>query len=245
MAAKGASPMSMATDFWHFYLQMLQEHPFKTKIATGVTGAFLGDLLAQALPSMLARFQSHKQQNPVKEQPWRYDFIRASRLMLFSALLGTPVAHFWYQALDSMISPGNPTAISTVATKVALDQLLLTPVMTSLFFAVMCCMEGRAHAALQSVRTKLVPTLKLNYLLWPAAHCINFAFIPSDQRILYINCVAILWTVVLSTAANSPAEPQDAVPAAKAMTPVRPDAGGPPITATVPILSQRPNDYPK
>jgi hypothetical protein len=71
-----------------------------------------------------------------------------------------------------------------------------------------CC------SALDAVRTKLIPTLKANYMLWPAAHCINFAFIPGDQRILYINCVAVLWTVVLSTAAAAPvatAQPEQRV----------------------------------
>ena len=27
-----------------------------------------------------------------------------------------------------------------------------------------------------------------NYAVWPVAHLINFKFVPSQQRILYINC---------------------------------------------------------
>jgi hypothetical protein len=44
------------------------------------------------------------------------------------------------------VNPLQPTAVSTVATKVALDQLLLTPIMTTAFFVAMCTMEGRAYA---------------------------------------------------------------------------------------------------
>lgn len=43
------------------------------------------------------------------------------------------------------------------------------------------------------MRAKLGPALKANYLLWPAAHVVNFGFVPSEQRILYINCVAVVW----------------------------------------------------
>jgi protein Mpv17 len=41
------------------------------------------------------------------------------------------------------------------------------------------------------VQSKLIPSLKANYLIWPAAHLINFAFIPSSQRILYINVINV------------------------------------------------------
>ena len=40
--------------------------------------------------------------------------------------------------------------------------------------------------------------LAANYALWPLAHLINFKFVPSKQRILYINCVQILWSAYLS-----------------------------------------------
>ncbi len=37
--------------------------------------------------------------------------------------------------------------------------------------------------------------------LWVPAHAINFGFVPSSQRVLYVNIVAIAWTYILSTAA--------------------------------------------
>ena len=38
---------------------------------------------------------------------------------------------------------------------------------------------------------KLMPTCMASIKLWPAAHAINFAFIPSSQRILYINVISV------------------------------------------------------
>ena len=49
------------------------------------------------------------------------------------------------------------------------------------------CLQGRPSYSLISIQKKLIPVLLANYAVWPIAHLINFKFIPSSQRILYIN----------------------------------------------------------
>lgn len=41
------------------------------------------------------------------------------------------------------------------------------------------------------MKEKFKPTLMANYMLWPAANLINFAFCPPSQRILYCNVVYV------------------------------------------------------
>ena len=41
------------------------------------------------------------------------------------------------------------------------------------------------------LQDKLVRTVVANYVLWPAAHFINFKFVPGEHRILYNNCVSV------------------------------------------------------
>lgn len=36
----------------------------------------------------------------------------------------------------------------------------------------------------------------LSNALWPAAHVINFRYVPPEQRVLFVNCVSIIWNVV-------------------------------------------------
>ena len=36
-----------------------------------------------------------------------------------------------------------------------------------------------------------MPTIVANYVLWPAAHFVNFRFVPTEHRILYNNCVSV------------------------------------------------------
>ena len=44
---------------------------------------------------------------------------------------------------------------------------------------------------MKEVKDKFAPTLIAGYKLWPAAHLINFALVPPNQRILYANVVSV------------------------------------------------------
>jgi hypothetical protein len=61
-----------------------------------------------------------------------------------------------------------------------------------LFFCSMSVLEGSSlQEAWASTKQKFKPTLMANYLLWPAANLVNFAFVPPAQRILYCNVVYV------------------------------------------------------
>lgn len=88
--------------------------------------------------------------------------------------------------------PADPTNPLAVFSKVALDQTLMAPCMTSLFFASMALLEGaRGSQVAEGVKAKLKPTLLANWTVWPIAHVINFALVPPAQRILYINVINV------------------------------------------------------
>lgn len=106
--------------------------------------------------------------------------------------------HLWYTTLDSRVMPDAPTSTRAVLTKTALDQLLWAPAFSCVFFAFINILDGRPDAVIPAIQDKLIPMMAANYALWPAAHLINFKFVPSRQRILYINCVQIVWSAYLS-----------------------------------------------
>jgi hypothetical protein len=55
-----------------------------------------------------------------------------------------------------------------------------------------CAMfQGHPELVIPCIQTKLLPMLLANYAIWPLAHLINFKYVPSQQRILYINCVQV------------------------------------------------------
>lgn len=132
-----------------------------------------------------------------------YDLERTARLCLWSIFVGTPIGHFWYMFLDRNICPATPTAGRAVLGKLALDQLVMSPAGLALFFWGIKLLEGGTlQEARANVASKFGPTLMANYVLWPAANFVNFRFIPSEQRILYINVIALFWTAYMSHMAS-------------------------------------------
>jgi len=139
---------------------------------------------------------------PPSLAPWRYDWLRTARLCAYSALLGSPIAHYWFGLLDrGTLLPASVAAAprAAAALKTALDQLLMAPLGLSLFFCSVSLMEGKGPAeAAASLSARIKPALQANYLLWPAAQIVNFSFVPPQQRVLYVNCVAVFWCAILS-----------------------------------------------
>eukprot|EP00879_Flechtneria_rotunda_P002197 GHRR01002383.1.p3 GENE.GHRR01002383.1~~GHRR01002383.1.p3 ORF type:complete len:121 (+),score=30.33 GHRR01002383.1:761-1123(+) len=91
----------------------------------------------------------------------------------------------------------------TAVVKTLLDQAVMAPAGIGLFFVCMSMLEGNRPAeAWQSTKEKFKPTLMANYVLWPAANLINFAFVPPQQRILYCNAVYVFWASFLSAMAS-------------------------------------------
>lgn len=51
--------------------------------------------------------------------------------------MGTPLAHYWFLALDTTVVPAAPTSMRAVMTKLVLDQGVMAPLGTCLFFILM------------------------------------------------------------------------------------------------------------
>eukprot|EP00873_Tetraselmis_striata_P012689 jgi/Tetstr1/432953/TSEL_022291.t1 len=118
-----------------------------------------------------------------------------------------PLCHFWYKLLDESVLPSRPKSPLAIALKIALDQLLFGPLFLIIFWTVLKTFEGRPYEALPLIEAKLFPTMIVGYMLWPAAHIINFRFIPSAQRVLYINLITIFWTTYLSWSSQTQVAP--------------------------------------
>lgn len=105
--------------------------------------------------------------------------------------------------LDRLVFPQQPKASASIMTKMLLDQLIFSPINTCIFFASLAMMEGNGASIPAILDEKLVPTVLAGYMLWPLAHLINFKFVPSRNRLLYINVVNLFWSIYLARSANS------------------------------------------
>jgi protein Mpv17 len=46
------------------------------------------------------------------------------------------------------------------------------------------------------VSCRLLPLWLLSNVLWPAAHAINFRYVPTEQRVLFVNAVSLIWNTI-------------------------------------------------
>ena len=151
----------------------MESDPLPTKAATSFIGFLIGDFLAQ-------RFIDKSDQ---------YDYYRTFRFASFGALIHGPTGHWFYGKLDGAI-PG--TSVVPVFSQVAIDQVLWNPIFGIMFFGYMGLLEGRnVMGTVDQIKNDLMTQVTGSWKVWPVAHAINFAFIPTSQRLLYINSIQV------------------------------------------------------
>lgn len=75
--------------------------------------------------------------------------------------------------------------------KILIDQLLYAPAFTCILYAYLQAANGDIAGIPEVLQDKVVPTLMANYAVWPLAHALNFYYVPTEQRILYNNFIAV------------------------------------------------------
>ncbi len=153
---------------WSGYNAALEKNPLLIKALTSLTGFTIGDVLAQ-------KFVMPDEVNG-------YDAMRTVRLGSFGFLVHGPTGHFFYSWLDKQI-PG--TAMKTVATKVAIDQLIWNPIFGVMFFSYLGAAEGKSLPDIQAkIKNDLATAVMGSWTVWIPAHFVNFRFVPSSQRLV-------------------------------------------------------------
>lgn len=173
------------TALWTGYNLSLEKNPILTKALTSLIGFFLGDLLAQ-------KFLSADDAEINKG--------RLARMASFGFLIHGPTGHYFYSALDRVIVGTSPLK---VASKVAIDQVLWAPIFTCLFFGYLGIAERKSRKEIvDKIKNDTWTGVKASWKFWPVAHTINFALIPTSQRLLYINTLQVGYNVILSLIGN-------------------------------------------
>jgi protein Mpv17 len=168
---------------WKTYNEKLESDPLIMKMLTSFTGFALGDIIAQTLITK-----------------GDFDFFRLFRLASFGFLIHGSTSHYFYGFLDGKI-PG--TTAPVVASKVFIDQVLWNPIFGIMFFSYVAALESKGlQYVIDKTKNELLTQVTGSWKVWPIAHTINFRYIPSSQRVLYINSIQIGYNCFLSLISN-------------------------------------------
>lgn len=184
---------------WAGYNEALQQKPISTKALTCMAGFAIGDGIAQLTTQKRGGFV---------QRLGNMDGYRTAKMAMFGLVWSGPVGHYWYNLLDKIVMPASPKHPAAVVGKVALDQLVYSPIGTAIFFAWNNVMSFTPHNILPDIHAKLWPSMLACWTLWPVAMTINMAFVPPHLRIAYINVISLAWTNILSRMASEQKTPE-------------------------------------
>jgi len=165
---------------WASYNEALDTNPLTAKACTSLVGWFLGDLLAQIFI--------------VKSGV--IDVKRLITLAAFGFLYHGPSGHYFYNFLDAKV-PG--TDSKAVATKVFIDQVIWCPLFMTVFFTYLGLCAGDSFSTIgNKIRGDLFTACQGSWKVWPIVHAVNFKFISTKHRLVFINGIQIAFNMFLS-----------------------------------------------
>eukprot|EP00026_Physarum_polycephalum_P016203 Phypoly_transcript_17062.p1 GENE.Phypoly_transcript_17062~~Phypoly_transcript_17062.p1 ORF type:complete len:219 (+),score=29.04 Phypoly_transcript_17062:155-811(+) len=182
---------------WEPYVRALDKRPLFTKMCTASVLMGVGDAVSQNIEKIVQKRSAGSE----KQVTSPYDIPRTLRMAAVGMFLSGPLLHVWYKVLDKWMA-GPPTK-ALLFKKIAADQLLYTPISLAGFLAVLPLLEGKPPSAIKDrLKSDFTPILLTNWTVWPAAQYVNFAYIPTDQRVLYVTTLGIVWNSFLSYMGN-------------------------------------------
>ena len=117
-------------------------------------------------------------------------------LSAFGFLYHGPSGHYFYNWLDSKITG---TEGKDVFTKVAIDQIAWCPIFMSVYFTYLGLVAGDSFSAIgNKIKSDLFSAMQGSWKVWPIVHAINFKYISTKHRLVFINGVQIAFNVFLS-----------------------------------------------
>ncbi|KAI0018405.1 Mpv17 [Xylariomycetidae sp. FL0641] len=215
------------------------QRPVLTMMVTNAVLGGIADTVAQTITSVRERAVRKpggiSKEDPVaieihdldRKNPWSdrelvpdskmlpppFDFERLTRFMAYGFAMA-PVQFKWFSFLSRVFPITKGNAFAPAMKRVAMDQLVFAPFGIGCFFTVMTVAEGGGRRAVaHKLRDMYIPTLKANFIIWPAVQIINFRLMPVQFQLPFVSTIGIAWTAYLSlsNAAEDAAPPSSAL----------------------------------
>jgi protein Mpv17 len=108
--------------------------------------------------------------------------------------------NFEQDNLDQLIVGNGP---KEVIAKICLDQLLWCPIFMVCYFSYLGIANGdTVYTIFNKINDDLFTAVTASWKIWPAAHAIQFRWVATKHRIVYINCIEVCFIMFLSFLAN-------------------------------------------
>ncbi|CAH1774057.1 unnamed protein product, partial [Owenia fusiformis] len=122
--------------------------------------------------------------------------LEEGRMFIVGAIQG-PISHYFYLIMDKKLGLGRSRG--TIIKKILTDQIIGSPLFAFIFFEASGILEGQSpKSSFEEFARKFPTVYMVDWCVWPAAQCINFYFLPTKLRVVYVAAITLLWTSFLS-----------------------------------------------
>ncbi|XP_026663275.2 uncharacterized protein LOC103714610 isoform X2 [Phoenix dactylifera] len=174
---------------WTAYEEALKTNPVLAKMVISGVVYSVGDWIAQCYEG-----------KPLFD----FDRARMFRSGLVGFTLHGSLSHYYYQFCEALF-PFQDWWV--VPAKVLFDQTAWAAIWNSIYYAVLGLLRFESPANIFSeLKATFWPMLTAGWKLWPFAHLITYGVIPVEQRLLWVDCVELVWVTILSTYSNEKSE---------------------------------------
>lgn len=165
---------------------MFHKYLLITNVGISASLSFTGDVLQQHYEMLQNKNRS-------------LDKGRTFRMTVAGISVGT-ICHYWYQYLDKKFPE---RTLKIVLKKVAIDQLVCSPLYITVFFATTCALEKTTFEEFkQEVIHKGWRLYLAEWIIWPPAQVFNFYILPPRFRVLYDNIISLGYDIYTSYVKN-------------------------------------------
>lgn len=174
---------------WIAYEQALKANPVLSKMAISGIVYSIGDWIAQCYEG-----------KPIFE----FDRTRTFRSGLVGFTLHGSLSHYYYQFCEALF-PFEDWWV--VPAKVAFDQTVWAAIWNSIYYVALGLLRFESPDNIfRELKATFWLMLTAGWKLWPFAHLITYGVIPLEQRLLWVDCVELIWVTILSTYSNEKSE---------------------------------------
>lgn len=174
---------------WSAYEELLKTNPVFAKMVISGVVYSVGDWIAQCYEG-----------KPLFD----FDRTRMVRSGLAGFALHGSLSHYYYEVCEALF-PFQGWWV--VPLKVAFDQTIWSAIWNSIYFIVLGLMRLESPISIfKELKATFWPLLTAGWKLWPFAHLVTYGLIPVEQRLLWVDCVELIWVTILSTYSNEKSE---------------------------------------
>jgi len=169
---------------WEQYKAANKSNPLLTKCIT--TGVLMG--AGNVLGQSVLMFKGRQKAFLLK---------KLVAFVVFGFFFSGPMGHVWLKFLNSRKTVLKGQAL--ILYKIALDRFLYGPAFNLVMMSFVYRVSGQSWPQMvKSLRASFWNAQVLNWKMWPIAQYVNFNYVPAELQLLYMNCIALVWTTSLS-----------------------------------------------